>query len=59
MPWVLRASGRVSGWLRDGRKMKVDVRETPNPTAVPRTIGVRTASAGLVKTCAGRVRDGM
>lgn len=40
-------------------EMKVDVRETPKPTAVPRTIGVRTASAGLVKTCAGRVSDGM
>jgi hypothetical protein len=35
------------------------VRWTENPTAVPRAMGKRIEAAGLAKTAAGSVRDGM
>jgi hypothetical protein len=42
------------------RKEEVlDIRRTVNPTAVPNAIGSKMDAAGLAKTAAGSVRDGM
>jgi hypothetical protein len=42
------------------RKEKVlDIRRTVKPTAVPNAIGSKMDAAGLAKTAAGRVSDGM
>lgn len=38
---------------------EVDLRRTENPTAVPNATGKRIAAAGLEKTAAGSVIEGM
>lgn len=43
---------RWRGWEKS-------LRETLKPTAVPRAIGRRIDAAGLAKTAAGIVREGM
>lgn len=37
----------------------MDLRETLNPTAVPNAIGSRIEAAGLAKTAAGMVMEGI
>lgn len=37
----------------------MDVRRTVKPTAVPNAMGSKMEAAGLAKTAAGRVSDGM
>lgn len=44
--------------MRRGKERE-SLRETENPTAVPRAIGRRIEAAGFWKTSAGSVMEGM